>query len=252
MKKYITTAIAFCITAASFAQQTTGKAVYMETVKFGAALQDIKIEGDAAKFADLLPKEQSFSRELYFTSAASLYKPMQKDASDNTYKEGGATIRINMDVPEEKIYRGMEEKKLVQQKEFMGRKFLVTSEIKKADWKMTGKQKTVLGYPCQQATTMHDSEQVVAWFTPAIPVSTGPSEAGGLPGLILAMEVGKIYTVEAVSVELKEFDKKLLAKPTEGKKMTEAQFEAMMKEKRKEMEGEGGGNGNVIIRVQNL
>jgi GLPGLI family protein len=140
---------------------------------------------------------------------------------------------------------------VVQQKDFMGRKFLVTSEISKSDWKMTGQQKTILGYPCQQATIMKDSEQVVAWFTPAIPVSTGPDEAGGLPGLILSLSIGKVYAIDAVSVELTEFDKKILTKPTEGKKMNKEQFEAIVKEKRKEIEGEGGGKGNVIIRVQN-
>ena len=251
MKKLIITAIAVFGSVVAFAQQTTGKVIYKETVNLRASLEDVKIEGDAAQFADLLPKEQSFKRELYFTSAASLYRPMEKDGKENTYKEGGATININMNVPEEKTYRGMEDKKITQQKDFMGRKFLITSDISKPEWKMTGKQKRILGYPCQQATMMKDSEQVVAWFTPEIPVSTGPAEAGGLPGLILSLEMGKVYTIDAVTVELKEFDKKLLSKPAEGKKMNKEQFEAIVKEKRKEMGGEGGGNGNVIIRVQN-
>lgn len=252
MKQITLTLIAFCTFNSASAQHTSGKVMYNETVKISLALEDLKIEG-AEQFADMIPKEQSFKKELYFTEAASLYRAVAKDPEEENYKQGGGRqIKINMDVPQDVVYRDLKEKKLVQQKDFMSRKFLVSSEFEKTDWKMTGKQKSILGYPCQEATTMgDDSQKIVAWFTPAIPVSTGPSEVGGLPGLVLSVQVGKVYTIDAVSVDFKEFDKKILAKPTEGKKMTGKQFDAIMAEKRKEMQEQFGGNGNVIIKVQN-
>jgi GLPGLI family protein len=252
MKQLTLALITFCSFNCAFAQHTTGKVVYNETVKLTLALEDLKIEG-AEQFADMIPKEQSFKKELYFTDAASLYRAVAKDPKEENYQQGnGRQIKINMDVPQDVVYRDLKEKKLIQQKDFMSRKFLVTSDQEKFDWKMTGKQKLILGYPCQEATTMgDDSQKIVAWFTPAIPVSTGPSETGGLPGLILSLAIGKIYSIEAASVDFNEFDKKILAKPTQGKKMTRKQFEAIMTEKRKEMQEQFGGSGNVIIKVQN-
>lgn len=252
MKQITLTLIAFCTLSSAYAQHISGKVVYNETVKIALALEDIKMDGAASQFADMIPKEQSFKKELYFTDAASLYRASEKKPEEQNYKQGGAQIKINMDVPQDVVYRDIKEKKLVQQKDFMSRKFLVTSDFEKTDWKMTGRQKSILGYPCQEATTMgDDSQKIVAWFTPAIPVSTGPSEIGGLPGLVLSVQIGKVYTIEAASVDFNEFDKKILAKPMEGKKLTGKQFDAIMAEKRKEMQEQFGGNGNVIIKVQN-
>jgi len=251
MKQLIIALIALSTSCHVFAQNTSGKVTYKETVNLRNAMKDIKLEGEAAQFAEMLPKEQAFTKELYFTEAASLYRATEKKAGTQDYNQGGATIKINMDVPQDIVYRDLKEKKVIQQKDFMSRKFLVTSDASKAEWKMTGKQKSILGFPCQEATMMgDDSQKVVAWFTPAIPVSAGPGEAGGLPGLILTLEIGEVYTIQATAVDFKEFDKKLVAKPTEGKKMTGKQFEAIMEEKRKEMQEQFGGKGNVTIKVQ--
>jgi len=113
-------------------------------------------------------------------------------------------------------------------------------------------QKIILNYPCQEAVLKDTSRKIVAWFTSAIPVSTGPNGYANLPGIILAADIdsGKV-AIAATNVELKDFDAKIMIKPTEGKKVTKEQFEKIKEEKRKEMQQEFGGNGNVIIKVRN-
>jgi hypothetical protein len=72
----------------------------------------------------------------------------------------------------------------------------------------------MLGYVCQKATVQLDSAtNLVAWFTPQIPVSTGPGVNAGLPGLILEMAMnGDQRTVVATQVDLKKLPKGSLAK----------------------------------------
>ncbi|RYD57837.1 MAG: GLPGLI family protein [Sphingobacteriales bacterium] len=248
MKKLIIATIVLCSAFAAKAQVTSGTVSYKETIKL-----DIALEGEMAQFAEMLPKEHSFKKIMYFSPEASLYVVDKKATEDKVKTEGnGIAAMISANVPEEKYYRDLKNNTSTTQRDFMSRKFLVTSDAKsKQSWKMTGKQKQILGYPCQQAIMQKDSQQIVAWFTPAIPVATGPGELSGLPGLILEATIDKMYIIEAVAVTPGAVDKKLFVKPTEGKKMTNEQFEAMMKEKTKEMEAQfgGGGNGNVIIRV---
>lgn len=245
MKNTIITIAATCLSLVSFAQNNSGTITYKETIKL-----DIPLEGDMAQFAAMLPKEQSFNKILHYTPEASLFVS-DKKADEAAAKPGDNSIAamITANMPEEKAYHDIKTNTTLTQRDFMSRKFLITSTDKNP-WKMTGKQKKVLDFPCQQATMVQDSQEVVAWFTPAIPVATGPRGINGLPGMILEVSVGNLFTIQATKVTPGAVDKKLLVKPTEGKKMTEEQFEAVVKEKTKEMQEQYGGSGNGIqIRV---
>ena len=78
------------------------------------------------------------------------------------------------------------------------------------NWEITNKTKKIGNYTCRQAKTTekHYSRQghyyykdVVAWFTPEIPISFGPKYYKGLPGLILQIE-DKEYTLTAIKINL--------------------------------------------------
>jgi GLPGLI family protein len=82
--------------------------------------------------------------------------------------------------------------------------------LKPLSWEITGKTKKIGNYTCRQAKTTekHYSRQgnyyykeVVAWFTPEIPISFGPKYYKGLPGLILQIE-DKEYTLTAIKINL--------------------------------------------------
>jgi GLPGLI family protein len=105
-----------------------------------------------------------------------------------------------------------------------------------------------LDYVCQKATFQDSTRNLVAWFTPQIPVATGPGSISGLPGMILKLDRNDgERVVVATSVELKEIEKKTLKAPKKGKKVTQEEFQKIQDEKMKEMEEEFGGSGSRII-----
>jgi GLPGLI family protein len=232
--------------------QTTGIIRYEEKVKF-----EIKLDNEHEKMMADLPKEHVSHHLLYYTPDATLYKndqskDSQKDIDRET--EDGGRMMIKMQEPEESIFCDLKNHQLTEQRDFMSRKFLINSDIQAMNWKLTGNQKMILNYPCQEAILQDTSRKVVAWFTPAIANSSGPNGYANLPGMILLIEIANGKRVlNAVSVETKDFDPKILIKPTEGKKVTKESYNKIVDEKRKEMQEENGGSGggNVIIKIRN-
>jgi GLPGLI family protein len=76
---------------------------------------------------------------------------------------------------------------------------------------------------------------VVAFYTDEIPVTGGPEQMGGLPGMILELAVPRLYTtwvatkVEVVSVKDTE-----LVPPAKGKPVTIPQLTAKLQESLKD------------------
>jgi GLPGLI family protein len=229
---------------------TSGKAVYDEVIKL-----EIKLEGDASQFADMLPKERKSVKVLYFSPGESLYVKgeAEEENIDQVVESGQAMVQIRMAEPDNKLYTDLDKKTQIEQKEFMTRVFLIEGEVPEQAWKLTGQQKMILGYPCQEATLDTDDQHVSAWFTPAIPVPAGPGEYRNLPGLVLSVDVdqGK-RVITARSVEAADPSSLDLAKPKKGKKLTQEEFDAIVAEKLEEMGGEHGEGGNVqmMIRIE--
>lgn len=129
-------------------------------------------------------------------------------------------------------------------REFLGRTFRIPSERPSFAWKLTGEQASFLGHPVFQAIAQQDSSKIEAWFTPDIPVSAGPAQYGGLPGLILTLAVDSnrvVYT--ATAVDTKTAVEPLKA-PKEGSKVTREEYDRIVKEKTAEMEKQRGGRRN--------
>lgn len=229
----------------------SGKVVYEEVAKI-----EIHLDGDAAALAASLPKERKSQKSLVFNENASLYTNVkQAEASEDAMAEsGGMMVMVRMQEPDNKMYTDFAGKKQIEQREFMTRMFLIEKELGVSDWKITGNTKDIIGYTCQEAVREpNDSTRIVAWFTPAIPIPSGPAEYLNLPGLVLAVDLDNgRRTLTAKTIEPMEVDNKMLAKPKEGKKTTEAEFKKIVDEKMKEMGGPaGGGSGtHMMIRIE--
>jgi GLPGLI family protein len=217
----------------------SGKVVYEDRAKL-----DIHLEGDAAALAASLPKERKSFKSLVFNENASLYTNQKKEeaAEDQMAGDGGTMVVMRMQEPDNKMYTDFAGKKQIEQREFMTRMFLIEKDLGVPDWKLTGNSKDILGYACQEAIRQpNDSTKIVAWFTPEIPIPTGPGQYLNLPGLVLAVELDNgDHTLIAQSIEPMEVDTKTLAKPKEGKKTTEEGFKKIVDEKVKEMGGSVG------------
>lgn len=260
MKTLFTFLLSFAITLCTQASlDTSGVVHYTEVVKL-----DLHIEGvDSAQMAEMykmMPKEHRISKDLLFNEKSSIYRNGDKSKNTGGPRQiqeetdaAGNTMRIEMDEPEEFLYADLETGQTHHQRDFMGRIFLVESPKEKLKWKMTGNQKMILNYPCQEATTMIDSSNVSAWFTPRIANQTGPMGLDGLPGLILeaTMQDGQVL-IQADSIELKALEKNAIQKPKEGKKVSRDEFRQIVDEKNKEMQEQFGGSGNgIFITIDN-
>jgi GLPGLI family protein len=249
MKKIISTFLLVFSIAVTLAQTNEGIVSYEEKRK----LQLIPDSSQAERMRVRLPKEDVSRTILLFTPEASYYKHSEEARGENSIDEenNGQRVVIKMDKPDNKFYRDLVNGKFIQYREFLTRKFLVNSDIGKPDWKLTGNQKTILGYTCMEAKREDNAQTILAWFAPSIPVPVGPSVYGNLPGLILSVNVNDgDLIINATNVRLAPVDKKLMIKPTDGKKVTEQEFKRIVDEKTAEMREQNGGSGNVIIRIQ--
>jgi len=70
---------------------------------------------------------------------------------------------------------------------FMNSNYTIKGSVKDLEWEIKEDTLTVGGYKCTKAT-LKQMPDVVVWFTPDIPVSSGPYMFHGLPGLVMKMQ----------------------------------------------------------------
>lgn len=226
--------------------KTSGTIRYEEKIKL-----EIKLEGESAAYSEMLPKERTEQKILYFSPESSLFESVADPSKNEMLEQEGANVVVQVYQDNSKVFRDLKENRRYEQRDFMTRQFLIESDQGATDWKLTGNQQTMLGFPCQEAVREEDGRKIRAWFTPSIPVPTGPGNQGNLPGMILAVDVNDGQrTVTATSVDFAPVDAKKMVKPKEGKKVTADQYKKIVDEKMKEMGAEGGsGGGQVMIRI---
>ncbi len=226
--------------------QQSGKITYKQTVQtnFTPPL------GIPKELANRIPKERTMVKELYFNKTESIYKNGKNERAEEGEFGGndrGTRFRMRMRMGGGGInyesYKNLAESIAVDKNDLFGKEFLITDEIIKQSWKMTGNKKQILDYMAMESTiTIRDTISVTAWFTPQIPVQNGPSIFGGLPGMILEVNQndGKNIII-AESIELGEIDPGMIKKPIKGKKVDREEFHKIRKEKMEEMREQRGG-----------
>ena len=82
--------------------------------------------------------------------------------------------------------------------------------------------------------------EIVAWYTPQIPVSQGPGEYFGLPGLILEIQADRT-SILCSKIILNPKEAIEITKPSKGQKVTQQEYQKIVKEKVEEMQEMYGG-----------
>jgi len=249
MKKLVITVLAL-LPLWIFAQ-TEGIIQFKETISL-----DIELPEGMEAFAAQIPSSQTLNMILSFNEEVALYESVKNSETEDINKrstEEGMMLNMKFEIPDNKTFTNIAEGKIVDKQEFMGKTFLIQGEVEKYKWKLIDEQEIILGYTCQKATYQKDStHNFIAWFTPQIPVATGPRSISGLPGMILKLDMdnGRMVT-EATLVEFKKLEEDAIKAPKKGKKVSKEEFEKIQTEKMKEMETEFGGSGNTRIIIQN-
>ncbi|WP_179344168.1 GLPGLI family protein [Winogradskyella ursingii] len=84
------------------------------------------------------------------------------------------------------------------------------------------------------------SIEVIAWYTPQIPINQGPDDFWGLPGLILEVNADRT-TILCTKIVLNPEDKENIEKPEKGKEVTQAEYNDIITKKMEEMREMYGG-----------
>lgn len=255
-----------------FAQQDfQGKAYYQSKTSIDMSRferpgmsEDIK-----KRIADRMKNMFEKTYILTFNKEESIYKEEERLEAPSQGGRGGRFASMMSSFTSGPQYKNIKEALLLQDQEFFGKQFLIKDPLEKLEWVMSGETKQIGKYMCFKATAKKkiaesgfsnfgppkrgkdaekDAEakkeeekketlkeiEVVAWYTMQIPVSQGPADYWGLPGLILEINADKT-TILCSKIVLNPTEKDKIKKPTKGKVTTTKAYNAIVKKKTQEM-----------------
>ncbi|MDP4244931.1 MAG: GLPGLI family protein, partial [Bacteroidota bacterium] len=156
----------------------------------------------------------------------------EEDIRDHAGDDGNGRVLIKMGGADDQTYKEPATGKMIQQKELGPRKYIIEDTLPKSNWHLDEGARTIRGYACKKAsTTNRQGMPITAWYTENIQSSSGPELFGGLPGLILELNVNDGEIVySAIDILSKDFDKTIVKAPSEGKKISGAEYRKMMEE----------------------
>lgn len=224
--KHLLIALACLLPLSLSAQKTEGRIVFEEA-------REIEFEMEGLEGMDEIKKMMADAARskmvLLFREDEALYRkfdPEEDGDKEIVHEGGGARVVMVMSSANSAFYHDLETNKTVERTDFMGKTFLIKGEGKAYPWKLAGETKEILGYGCQKATYVKDdSITYEAWFTPEIPVASGPNGFSGLPGMILEISRnGKEWTATAQEIEFGKQGKKAIVAPKSGKEVTREEY----------------------------
>jgi len=254
-----------CLVMNGQAQEFQGQATYMskstmELGRWGARMSEAQKKQVMSRLKNRLEKTYT----LNFNKEASFFYEEEKlDAMS------GATDSWGKNFARGDQYKNVKENALVQSQEFYGKQFLVKDGLHPIQWKMGKESKQIGQYLCFKANALIPTKeltwydfswsdlrreqakdsidangrpvtpeiemtQVEAWYTPQVPVSHGPAEYYGLPGLILEVSAGNT-TMLCTKIVMNPKGKLRLEAPEKGKEITKTAYQNTITEKMQEM-----------------
>jgi GLPGLI family protein len=256
------------------AQMKEGKISYERKINMHRNLPDPQMKS-------MVPEFRTDKFELIFNENASLFRSVVDDEAPDPFANagggGGGGMRMSFRMPSANIFTDLAKQTQYEERAFFEKEFLIVDSLKQYKWKLSEETKTIAKQLCKKATTMITAPQVrmrvsiggggnntdttanrprapketelVVWYAENIPVSFGPENYSGLPGVIMEIDQDNGATVTtAVEVSAK-YPKKELVAPTKGDKMNRAQFQENMQKLMQDMQRGGGGRGVMNIRV---
>lgn len=256
--KLFTIAILLCSLMIN-AQDFTGKAIYKTSQKSSFKFAKDQKGVDDKMQEELRKRIQKMNQKTFI---------LNFDKYTSTYKEEATLSAPKAQVGGKKMmvmsfggsngtsvyYKNIQEKRFVNQTEIMGKRFLVKDKLPEYTWEMSTETKNIGTYTCYKATytkevenkniTFKNGESVeeikketvvtTAWYTPQLPVSNGPGNYQGLPGLILEINDGK-KTIVCTEIILNHSEKITIQEPKKGKVVSQKKFTKIQKQKSDEM-----------------
>ena len=246
------------------AQDFQGVATYKTQRSIDIKMDSTQMNSEMhTKMMDMMKKQFQKTFKLTFNKEASLYK--EDESLEKPQAAMGGEFQVVMigggggsDV----LYKNGKDQRYADQKDTMGKIFLVKDDIEKIDWKLEADTKYIGEYQCYKATytkqvevprtmsfdsnSKNEAEEdndkepemeertITAWYTPQISVNNGPAMYQGLPGLILEVHDGKL-TIICSKIVMNPEDKIEIEEPSKGKEVNQEKYDEIMDKKNKEM-----------------
>lgn len=272
MKRWFVAAFAVILAHIAIGQQFSGIATYNSSTKMELKMDSTRFTPEQIKqFQDMIRKQLFKEYTLKFNRAESLFEEVE--VLESTPQGGrGPNFAMFAGGAGGHVYKNLATKVMNEQVEFFGKIFLITDSMTLEDWKLGKETKQIGSYTCYKATTTRQiitrtvstekeskmdtlQIEVVAWYTPQIPLSHGPDIYWGLPGLIMEINTDRT-TILCTKIELKQEDMKV-ERPTKGEKVGREEYNAIIQAKMLEMEkmrnnreGGGGGHGRGSMEIR--
>ncbi len=241
MKKLLIITGVSLVTQLCFAQLKEGEIVYERKVNMHK-----RLTGEQESMKNMVPEFTTFKMQLLFSGNESIFKQIQEEEDIREQAdgpgEGRMIIRMGGD---NEVYKNYASGKIIELRELGPRKYIIEDSIRSLQWKLIeSESKTIKGYTCKKALTKNpQGGEVVAWYSDQILCTSGPEMFGGLPGMILELDINDGEVVFSPLEIIDGGDKKIVKAPTNGKKITRNEFKKMMEE---QLGPEAAGGGPVI------
>ncbi len=237
MKNNLILLLFFFLNTAIFAQDnTSGIITYEQVIDYD--LGDYKSDPAREAYVSDLPKQGKSKFVLSFSGQQAFYEQDLENVEAQSQKLQNAIAKGSYGkaptTKTKQVYFNMADNSQIEQVEFMTRNFNLKSGLPQLAWKITSDRKKVLDYVCIGAELTQGKQTFKAWFSLEIPISAGPADYYGLPGLILAVEKNSEVFLLATKVDLGTAPSNLKAMLNEGKEMNKAEFDKTVAEKEQE------------------
>lgn len=275
MKSLLTLFLAF-ITITSFAQKDfEGQATYMSKTtmdmsRFGNQMSEQQKKQIMARMKNFLEKTYTLS---FNKNESSFKEEVKLDAPGTSGPRWGASNGQGS------IYKNLKDREMIEDVEQFSKRFLVVEPMDQPKWELGTESKKIGQYTVYKATMTtvdnkidwggifrrgrrnqaNDSTKtedketvkmvnVTAWYTPQIPVSSGPESYWGLPGLILEINADRT-TMLCTEIIINPSESIEIEKPKKGKKVSREEYNKIIKVKTEELKERfqnrrrGGGRG---------
>lgn len=270
------------------AQNFTGQATYQSKTTMDMKIGGDKMNDQMrAQITEMMKKQLEKTYILDFSAEESIYQVEQNLASP-TGRDGMMSNMMG-NFQSGNQYKNLKDSLYLESKEFFSKLFLIKDSLPILEWELVNESKQIGQYVVFKAIATKDLDQtafselskkekdkeddqvekdsivspldqfdipksieIVAWYTPQVPVGHGPGEYWGLPGLIMEVKAGKTILLCSKLI-LNPKDKVVIQPPSKGKKVSKKEYNDMVVEKTKEMQdmyggGRRGGN-NIEIRM---
>lgn len=275
MKTFVITIIALFFTAGLYGQNFQGEATYQSSMKMGN--MQIKMDGMTPQMEEQMKAQMQKQAQKEFTLKFNLTESVWKEVESleggaPTASSGGGNVVIRMAGrgSNGSLYKNTAELRYLEETELFSKPFLIDDELVSREWELTDESKKIGNYTAYKAIystiterktmtfgdgeegemkTIADTVNVEAWYSPEIPVSQGPDDYWGLPGLILEVKSGNMSYL-CTKVVLNPKNGVNIRVPSKGKKVNREELKAIRDEKTEEMmKNFKNGKGNSTFRI---